>query len=83
MRQSVELEQYLWDASAAAVELDVKTTVELRDRGLILGSEVPLGPSNLCISEKELASSRWFILSCLPAGDAGSACCSLAAGAQQ
>lgn len=54
------LEQYLWDVSTAAAEVDVKTAMELRERGLILGTEVPLGPSHLDIDPAVLADTTRF-----------------------
>ena len=59
VRQTQELEQFLWAASAAALEHDVKQTIELRERGLVLGTEVPLGPSQLRLDPAELSSSRF------------------------
>ena len=54
------LEQYLWDVSASAADMDVKQAAELREKGLILGTEVPLGPSHLAVDRQYLEDPSVF-----------------------
>ncbi len=58
IQHTKELEALLDSATTAAQEEDIKLGLELRQRGLVLGTEVPLGPSRLALREEELASER-------------------------
>ncbi len=61
VRQTRALEEVLVSMTAAAREEDDKQTQELRQRGLVVGTEVPLGPSRFALTPDVLADERWAV----------------------